>query len=72
MIDTYAPANKFVRAIKDWINADAGRADKLDVLFINVSFVGSDSLAQALTSAPETYVDGTDPTGQTRSPTPRA
>jgi ABC-type branched-subunit amino acid transport system substrate-binding protein len=64
MIDTYAPGNKFIRAIKDWINADPARAMGLDMLFIHVSFVGSDSLAQALTSAPESYVDITDPTGQ--------
>lgn len=66
MIDTYAPGNKFVRAIKDWINLDATRASRLDVLFMHVSFVGSDALAQALTSAPETYVDVTDPTGATK------
>jgi ABC-type branched-subunit amino acid transport system substrate-binding protein len=64
MIDTYQPGNKFVRAIKDWINADLGRATSLDVLYIHVSFVGSDSLAQALISAPESYADITDPTGQ--------
>jgi len=66
MIDTYQPGNKFIRAIKDWVNADATRATRLDLLFIHVSFVGSDSLAQALTSAPETYVDVTDATGQTK------
>jgi branched-chain amino acid transport system substrate-binding protein len=64
MIDTYEPGNKFVRATKDWVNADLGRATKLDLLFIHVSFVGSDSLAHALASAPETYVDVTDATAQ--------
>src|SRR5262249_39572197 len=62
MIDTYQPGNKFIRAVKDWINADAGRASKLDVLFINVSFVGSDALAQTLTTAPTTYTDVVDGT----------
>jgi len=42
------------------------KGTRLDLLFIHVSFVGSDSLAQALTSAPETYVDVTDATGQTK------
>lgn len=65
MIDTYLPGNKFIRAIKDWLNADLARASKLDVLFIHVSFVGSNALAQALTNAPETFVDVTDATGQT-------
>jgi branched-chain amino acid transport system substrate-binding protein len=66
MIDTYQPGNKFIRAIKDWINADAARAGRLDVLFIHVSFVGSDALGHALTSAPESYLDVTDPAGQRR------
>jgi branched-chain amino acid transport system substrate-binding protein len=66
MIDTYAPGNSFIRQVTDWINGSAARATKLDVLFINVSFVGSDSLAQALTSAPASYVDATDPTGVTK------
>jgi hypothetical protein len=64
MIDTYQPGNKFIRAMKDWINADLTRATKLDVMFVHVSFVGSDALARALISAPESYVDITDPTGQ--------
>lgn len=57
MVDTYQPGNKFIRAIKDWLNADVARAKQLDVLFMHVSFVGSDSLSAALVSAPETYVD---------------
>jgi eukaryotic-like serine/threonine-protein kinase len=48
MIDTYQPASKFIRSVKDWIRADAARDANLDVLFMNVSFVGSDSLASAL------------------------
>ena len=63
MIDTYEPGNKFIRGVKDWINADASRAASLEALFLHVSFVGSDSLAQALTRAPGSYVDVTDPTG---------
>lgn len=66
MIDTYAPGNKFIRAIKDWINADLTRATRLDVLFVHVSFVGSDALAKALVTFPDTYPDVMDPTGQTK------
>jgi ABC-type branched-subunit amino acid transport system substrate-binding protein len=59
MVDTYQPANKFIRSVKDWINADptGTRANKLDVEFMNVSFVGSDSLAEALTNSPDSYTD---------------
>lgn len=64
MVDTYAPGERFIRGVKDWINADANRAARLDVLFMNVSFVGSDSLAEALV-ANEPYVDVI--TGQPRS-----
>jgi hypothetical protein len=62
MIDTYQPGNTFIRAIKDWLNADLGRASRLDVLFSHVSFVGADSLAALLTSAPTDYVDIENPT----------
>jgi ABC-type branched-subunit amino acid transport system substrate-binding protein len=62
MIDTYQPGNKFIRAIKDWLNADVERASRLDVQFSHVSFVGSDSLAALLGSPPADYVDVTDPT----------
>jgi branched-chain amino acid transport system substrate-binding protein len=62
MIDTDQPGNAFIRAIKDWLNADAERARQLDVLFSHVSLVGGDSLAALLTSPPESYVDVTDPT----------
>jgi hypothetical protein len=57
MIDTYAPGDRFIRGVKDWINADAARASRLDVVFMNVSFVGSDSLAEALTASPREYLD---------------
>lgn len=57
MIDTYLPGNHFIRGLKDWINEDATRASRLDVLFMNVSFVGGDSLAQALTTSPWDYED---------------
>jgi len=57
MIDTYAPGDRFIRGVKDWINADASRASRLDVVFMNVSFVGSDSLAEALTASPKEYTD---------------
>jgi ABC-type branched-subunit amino acid transport system substrate-binding protein len=62
MIDTYQPGNKFIRAIKDWLNADVERASRLDVLFSHVSFVGFDSLAALLGSPPADYVDVTEPT----------
>jgi ABC-type branched-subunit amino acid transport system substrate-binding protein len=64
MVDTYQPGNKYIRAIKDWINEDVARAERFDVLFMHVSFVGSDSLSAALTNAPETYVDVRDGTTQ--------
>ncbi|HYQ29100.1 MAG TPA: ABC transporter substrate-binding protein [Polyangiaceae bacterium] len=57
IVGTYQPANKFVRGVLDWVNADELRANRLDLTFLNVSFVGSNALAQALASPPETYVD---------------
>lgn len=57
MIDTYQPGNRFIRGVKDWINADATRAARLDVLFMNVSFVGGDALSVALRATPESYDD---------------
>jgi ABC-type branched-subunit amino acid transport system substrate-binding protein len=57
MVDTYGPGDRFIRGVKDWINADAARASRLDVLFMNVSFVGSDSLAEALIGTNGTYQD---------------
>jgi ABC-type branched-subunit amino acid transport system substrate-binding protein len=64
MVDTYQPGNKFTRGVLDWVNQDVARATRLDLVFMHVSFVGSDALAGALTSPPETYVDVRD--GQTR------
>ncbi|HET9959493.1 MAG TPA: ABC transporter substrate-binding protein, partial [Polyangiaceae bacterium] len=66
MVDTYQPGNKFIRGVKDWLNGSIDRATRLDVAFMHVSFVGSDSLAQALSAVPESYVDVTDPTGMRR------
>ncbi len=57
MIDTYQPAERFIRGVKTWINMDVTRARRLDVVFLNVSFVGSDALAGALSSTPESYTD---------------
>lgn len=57
MIDTYRPGDVFIRGLKNWVNQDAARASRLDLLFMNVSFVGSDSLAEALVTTPRTYTD---------------
>jgi ABC-type branched-subunit amino acid transport system substrate-binding protein len=57
MIDTYQPGNRFIRGVKNWINESAERAARLDVLFLNVSFVGGDALSTALTTTPEAYDD---------------
>jgi branched-chain amino acid transport system substrate-binding protein len=62
MIDTYQPGNRFIRGLKDWINQNAERAARLDVLFMNVSFVGGDSLAQSLLATPDRYEDVRDGT----------
>lgn len=64
MVDTYLPGNEFIRAIKNWVNEDLSRAQRLDILFSHVSFVGSDSLAESLTSTPQTYPSILDPTVQ--------
>ncbi|MEI9952719.1 MAG: ABC transporter substrate-binding protein [Pseudomonadota bacterium] len=57
IVGTYQPANKFVRGVLDWLNSEQERARRLDLTFLNVSFVGSNALADALSSPPETYVD---------------
>ncbi len=57
MIDTYLPGERYIRELKDWINRDAARARRLQPVFMHVSFVGSDSLAEALTADPATYTD---------------
>jgi eukaryotic-like serine/threonine-protein kinase len=62
MIDSYRFGNEFIRALKDWLNADASRASRLDVLFSHVSSVGADALAALLSNAPADYLDVTDPT----------
>ncbi len=56
MVDTYGPGDLFIRGVKDWLNADAARS-RLDVVFMNVSFVGSNSLAEALIASPKDYED---------------
>lgn len=61
MIDTYLPANRFIRGLRDWINAEPARASRLSVTFLNVSFVGGDALARALTTTPESYEDVLEP-----------
>jgi hypothetical protein len=64
MVDTYDPGNRFIRAVKDFLHENAARAQAFDVVFLHVSFVGSDSLAEALTRPPDKRPDATDPTGQ--------
>lgn len=66
MIDTYLPGNRFIRRLKNWVNEEPERASRLDLVFMHVSFVGSDSLAEALTATPEDYPDIANP-GQTRT-----
>jgi ABC-type branched-subunit amino acid transport system substrate-binding protein len=61
MVDTYQPGNRFIRGVKDWINQDATRAARLDVQFMNVSFVGGDFLSSALRATPESYPDVQNP-----------
>ncbi len=48
MVPTYAPAAKFIRDIKGWINENADRARLLKVTFMVVSFVGGDALVDEL------------------------
>lgn len=67
MIDTYRPGNKFIRALKDWMHTDAELAQNLDVVFMHVSFVGSDSLSDELRAPPETHVDATSASGGRKS-----
>lgn len=57
MIDTYRPANRFIRGLRDLINGDRQMAERLKVLFMNVSFVGGDSLSAALIQSPAQYTD---------------
>lgn len=61
MIDTYQAGNLFIRGVKNWLNADASRASRLDVLFSHVSSVGVDSLASLLGSPPADYIDIVNP-----------
>jgi len=50
LVPTYAPAAKFVKGIRDWVNADADRNRLLNVEFMSVSFVGGDALVNELKS----------------------
>jgi len=49
MVPTYTPAALFIQKIKE---------DRKDMLFANVSFVGSDPLAEALREAGPQYAEG--------------
>lgn len=57
MTDTYGPATRFIRGIRDWQYANdatqqpSNRAKRLTVYFSNVSFVGPNSLASRLRDA---------------------
>jgi branched-chain amino acid transport system substrate-binding protein len=57
MIDTYVAGNVLIRGVKDWINQKRERSLALDVTFLNVSFVGADSLAAQLSTTPDSYSD---------------
>ncbi len=57
---------------KDFLHENAERAAQFDVVFLHVSFVGSDSLSQALLRPPAKRADATDPTGRSSSATRRA
>jgi hypothetical protein len=72
MTDTYGPATRFIRGVRDWQYAkDAeqeatDKANRLTIYFSNVSFVGPNSLAERLRDAktvitpqgPRSYADG--------------
>ncbi|MBX3192363.1 MAG: ABC transporter substrate-binding protein [Labilithrix sp.] len=57
MTDTYGPAMKYIRGLRDWQyandaeQASTGKAKRLTLLFSNVSFVGPNSLAARLRDA---------------------
>jgi branched-chain amino acid transport system substrate-binding protein len=57
MTDTYGPATKFIRGIRDWQYANDAeqntnqKATRLTIYFSNVSFVGPNSLASRLVDA---------------------
>lgn len=61
MVDTYQFGNAFIRALRDWQNGDAERAQRLDISFSHVSGVGSEPLAALLSSAPADYPTILDP-----------
>jgi branched-chain amino acid transport system substrate-binding protein len=56
MIPSYAPAAKYIKGVKDWINLDPERARLAKVVFMSVSFVGADALVKNLADS-GTYVD---------------
>lgn len=72
MTDTYGPATRFIRGIRDWQYADDAeqaatkKAKRLTIYFSNVSFVGPNTLAARLRDAktvstpdgPKPYADG--------------
>jgi ABC-type branched-subunit amino acid transport system substrate-binding protein len=51
MTDTYGPATQFITEMRDWHYGDPDRAQRLTMLFSNVSFVGPNSLASRLKDA---------------------
>lgn len=72
MTDTYGPAMRFIRGVRDWQYASGPEQDtlkkakRLTIYFSNVSFVGPNSLAERLRDAktvstpdgPKPYADG--------------
>jgi branched-chain amino acid transport system substrate-binding protein len=54
MTDTYGPGSQYIKLVKDWLYANDAqqttlmKAERLTILFSNVSFVGPNSLASRL------------------------
>ena len=58
MTDTYGPATQFITGMRDWHYDDSDRAQRLTMLFSNVSFVGPNSLASRLRDAGTVSIGG--------------
>ena len=56
MIPSYAPAAKYIKDLRNWINEDSDRTRLFKPVFMNVSFVGADALVNELKTL-GTYVE---------------